>query len=118
MLYVSGTGSRTEDQAFYGKVGRDLSIEDGYKAAQLSGLSVLATLKEALGSLDNVKRIVAVTGFINTTDDFKEHPKVLNGASDLFVRVFGDNGRQARTAVGVSSLPLGLAVEIEVVVEC
>jgi enamine deaminase RidA (YjgF/YER057c/UK114 family) len=93
-------------------------MEDGYKAARLSAISVLATLRESLGSLDHVKRIVAVTGFISATDDFTEHPKVLNGASDLFMEVFGENGRHARSAVGVSSLPVGLAVEIEVVAEC
>ena len=99
-------------------LGRELSIEEGYRAARICGLSVLATLRDALGSLDKIKRIVAVTGYVSATDDFKDHPKVLNGASDLFVEIFGEQGRQARTAVGVSSLPLGLAVEIEVIVEC
>lgn len=117
-VYVAGTGSRIENDAVYGKLGRDVSVEEGYRAARICGLSVLATLRDALGSLDKVKRIVAVTGYVNATDDFKEHPKVLNGASDLFVEIFGEQGRQARTAVGIGSLPLGLAVEIEVIVEC
>lgn len=118
LVYVAGTGSRIEDDAVYGKLGKDLSSDEGYRAARICALSVLATLREALGSLNSVKRIVAVTGYISATDDFKDHPKVLNGASDLFVEVFGEGGRQARTAVGVSSLPLGLAVEIAVVVQC
>lgn len=118
VIYVSGTGSRSSDMSYCGKVGRDLSIEEGYKAAQLSGLSIITTLKEALHDLDRVKRIVKVIGFINASDDFTEHPKVLNGASDLFLEIFGELGKHARSAIGVSSLPGNLAVEIEVVVEC
>jgi enamine deaminase RidA (YjgF/YER057c/UK114 family) len=119
ILHVSGTGSRTDDGAYYGKVGRELSLEEGYQGARLCGLSVLATLRDTLQSLDKVKRIVAMTGFINAIDEFKDHPKVLNGASDVFIAVFGEeNGRHARSAIGVSSLPVGLAVEIEVVVQC
>jgi enamine deaminase RidA (YjgF/YER057c/UK114 family) len=102
---------------FKGKVGKDVSIEAGQQAARLCTVNVLAQLKSALGSLDRVKRVVKVTGFVNCDPSFADHPKVINGASDLLVQVFGENGKHARAAVGVSSLPLDSAVEVEFVVE-
>jgi enamine deaminase RidA (YjgF/YER057c/UK114 family) len=102
---------------FRGKVGREVSIEAGQQAARLCTINGLAQLKSALGSLDRIKRVVKVTGFVNCDQSFVDHPKVVNGASDLFVQVFGENGRHARAAVGVSSLPLDSAVEVEFIVE-
>lgn len=100
-----------------GKVGRDLTVEQGAAAARLTALCLLSTLKAELGELSRVKRVVKVLGMVNATDDFTQHPRVINGASDLLVAVFGERGRHARSAVGVASLPLNLAVEIEIVVE-
>ena len=102
---------------FKGKVGRDVPIEAGQQAARLCTINALAQLKVALGSLDRVKRIVKVTGFVNCDSSFTDQPKVVNGASDLLVQVFGENGKHARAAVGVSSLPLDSAVEVEFIVE-
>jgi enamine deaminase RidA (YjgF/YER057c/UK114 family) len=100
-----------------GKVGRDLTVEQGAAAARLTALCLLATLKAELGELSRVKRVVKVLGMVNATDDFTRHPQVINGASDLLVAVFGERGRHARSAVGVASLPVNIAVEIEIVVE-
>jgi enamine deaminase RidA (YjgF/YER057c/UK114 family) len=102
---------------FRGKVGRDLTIEAGQQAARLCTINALAQLKSALGSLDRVKRFVKITGFVNCDRSFTDQPKVINGASDLLVQVFKDNGKHARAAVGVSSLPLDSAVEIEFIAE-
>ena len=102
---------------FMGKVGKDLSIEAGQQAARLCTINALAQLKVALGSLDKIRRIVKVTGFVNCEPAFTEQPKVINGSSDLLVQIFGGNGKHARAAVGVSSLPLDSAVEVEFVVE-
>jgi enamine deaminase RidA (YjgF/YER057c/UK114 family) len=102
---------------FKGKVGRDLHVEAGQQAARLCTINALAQLKVALGSLERVKRIVKVTGFVNCEPSFADHPKVINGASDLLVQIFGDSGRHARAAVGVSSLPLESAVEVEFIAE-
>ncbi|MEO9294235.1 MAG: RidA family protein [Nitrososphaera sp.] len=102
---------------FTGKVGKDLSIEAGQQAAHLCTINALAQLKVALGNLDRVKRIVKVTGFVNCEPAFTEQPKVVNGSSDLLVQVFGEKGKHARAAVGVSSLPLDSAVEVEFVAE-
>lgn len=103
---------------FIGKLGRELSIEEGQQAAQLALLNLLARLKLACGGdLDRVVRCVKVVGFVNATPDFADHPKVVNGASDLLVKIFGDAGRHARSAIGVGSLPFGVAVEVEAVFE-
>jgi enamine deaminase RidA (YjgF/YER057c/UK114 family) len=102
---------------FTGKVGKDISIEAGQQAARLCTINALAQLKVALGSLDRVHRVVKVTGFVNCMPDFSEQPKVINGSSDLLVQVFGEKGKHARAAVGVGSLPLGSAVEVEFIVE-
>jgi enamine deaminase RidA (YjgF/YER057c/UK114 family) len=99
---------------FIGKLGRELSVEQGQHAARLAAMNMLAHLKAACGGdLDRVARCVRLTGYVNATDDFLDHPKVVNGASDLVVQVFGEAGKHARSAVGMSSLPSGVAVEIE-----
>ena len=102
---------------FKGKVGKDLSIPEGQDAARLCVMNALAQLKAALGSLDHIARIVKVTGFVNCEATFVEHPKVINGASDLLVKIFGEKGRHARAAVGMSSLPFDSAVELELIAE-
>jgi enamine deaminase RidA (YjgF/YER057c/UK114 family) len=118
LLFTAGAGPLQDGQlAFVGKVGRDLTVEQGQQAARLVGINLLASVREALGSLDHVKRVVKVLGMVNATETFGEHSKVMNGFSDLMVEVFGDAGRHARSAVGMGSLPFGIAVEIEMVVE-
>lgn len=102
---------------FRGKVGRDITTEAGQQAARLCTINALAQLKSALSSLDRIRRVVKLTGFVNCESSFVDLPKVVNGASDLLVQVFGENGRHARAAVGVSSLPLDSAVEVELIVE-
>ena len=103
--------------AYQGKLGRDMDVETGYLAARLVILNCLATLKEELGDLDRVRRIVKLLGMVNSAPDFTDTPGVMNGASDLLVQLFGERGRHARSAVGMSTLPLGVSVEIEMVVE-
>jgi enamine deaminase RidA (YjgF/YER057c/UK114 family) len=104
--------------AFIGKLGQEFSVEQGYAAAKLCAINVIAQVKAALGGdLDRVVRVVKVVGFVNCLPDFNDQPAVVNGASDLFVQVFGDKGKHARSAVGVSSLPRGVAVEVEAIVE-
>jgi enamine deaminase RidA (YjgF/YER057c/UK114 family) len=118
LLYLSGRGPlKTDNTYITGKVGKDLTIEQGYEAARLTGLGHLSVIKAELGSLNKVKRIVKVLGMVNCTDDFKDQPKVINGYSDLMVEIFADKGKHARSAVGMNALPFGIAVEIEVIVE-
>jgi enamine deaminase RidA (YjgF/YER057c/UK114 family) len=118
LLFLAGHGPISEGRVVHaGKVGRDLTIEQGQEAARLTGLNLLATAREALGSLDRVHRVVKVLGMVNCPDDFTDQPKVINGFSDLMVQVFGDAGRHARSAVGMGSLPLAIAVEIEMILE-
>lgn len=118
LLFLSGHGyCGTPTATDIGKLGRDLTVEQGYQAARNAGVCVLATIKDALGELSRVKRIVRVLGMVNSTEDFGEHPKVINGFSDLMVEVFGDKGKHVRSAVGMGSLPGGIAVEIEVTLE-
>ena len=100
-----------------GKLGDTLTVEQGYEATRSAALGAIAAMKEALGDLERVARVVRVTVLVNATPEFAAHPQVANGASDLFVAVFDERGRHARTAVGMSSLPFGCAVEIEVTVE-
>ncbi|MBV8537008.1 MAG: RidA family protein [Alphaproteobacteria bacterium] len=119
LLFVSGQvpmeGGKPQ---FIGKVGREFKIEEGQKAARLCALNVIAQVRAALGGdLDRVKRCVRVGGFVNCTPEFGDQPQVINGASDLFVQVFGDAGKHARAAVGVSALPRGVAAEVEAVFE-
>jgi enamine deaminase RidA (YjgF/YER057c/UK114 family) len=118
LLYLSGKGPPSVDGAMpRGKLGAGLSVEDGYRHARAVGLVLIAVMREALGGdLDRVEDIVKVLGMVNATPDFGDHPKVVNGCSDLFVEVFGEKGRHARSAVGMSSLPGGIPVEIEVIV--
>jgi enamine deaminase RidA (YjgF/YER057c/UK114 family) len=101
--------------AYVGKVGQELSVEDGYASARLCALNCMAQLQAALGSLDKVRRIVRVGGFVNCTDGFTQQPQVINGASDVLVEVFGDKGRHARAAVGNNALPGNVATEVELV---
>jgi enamine deaminase RidA (YjgF/YER057c/UK114 family) len=115
LLFISGTGP-ADDQP-RGKVGADLTIEQGRQAARSVGLQIIATAKAALGDLDRVKRIVKVLGMVNCTPDFGDQPKVINGCSDLFVEVFGEAGRHTRSAVGFVALPSQIAVEIETTFE-
>jgi enamine deaminase RidA (YjgF/YER057c/UK114 family) len=104
--------------AYQGKVGTDFSTEEAAIAARVCAINVISQLREACdGNLDRVRRIVKVVGFVNGVPEFNEHPKVINGASDLFVEVFGDRGKHARSAVGAGSLPLNVAVEVEAVAE-
>ena len=118
LLFLSGSGPKKNNGEYIiGKVGEDLSIEEGYQAARITGINHLATLKSELGNLNRVKRIVKVLGMVNCTAEFQDQPKVINGFSDLMVEVFGDRGKHARSAVGMASLPLGIAVEIELIVE-
>jgi len=118
LLYLSGKGPHYPDGKMpKGKLGAGMSVEEGYKHARQVGLVLIAAMKEALGGeLDRVTDIVKVLGMVNAAPDFEEHPKVINGCSDLFVEVFGEHGRHARSAVGMSSLPAGIPVEIEVIV--
>jgi enamine deaminase RidA (YjgF/YER057c/UK114 family) len=119
LAYLSGHGPLRPDKSLItGKVGADLSIEQGKLAARQVGLALLATLKAQLGSLSRVSRVVKVLGMVNAVPDFQEHPSVINGASELFAAVWGpDNGVGARSAVGMGSLPTNIAVEIEMIVE-
>ena len=118
MAYVSGHGPVQADGTMItGKVGGDLSEEQGIQAARQVGLTILATLKAQLGSLDGIERIVKVLGMVNAAPDFASHPKVINGFSDLMVEIFGDAGRAARSAVGMGSLPGNIAVEIEAIIK-
>jgi enamine deaminase RidA (YjgF/YER057c/UK114 family) len=119
VAYVSGHGPyRGPDDYICGRVGADMSLEEGKAAARQVGLAMLATLKSELGSLDRVKRVVKLLGMVNSTPDFGEHPKVINGCSELFGQVWGEeNGIGARSAVGMGSLPGNIAVEIEGIFE-
>ena len=118
LLFLSGNGPLKNDGKFItGKLGENLSIEEGYEAARITGINQIAILKLAIGDLSKVKRIVKVLGMVNASSDFTDHPKVINGYSDLMVEVFGDRGKHARAAVGMGSLPFNIAVEIEMIVE-
>lgn len=118
LLFLAGKGpNKPEGGYITGKLGESLTVEEGYEAARLTGISQLAVLKAELGNLNRVKRIVKVTGMVNATPDFTNHPEVINGFSDLMVEVFGERGKHARAAVGMASLPRGIAVEIEMIVE-
>jgi enamine deaminase RidA (YjgF/YER057c/UK114 family) len=119
MAYVSGHGPLRPDNSFItGVVGKDLSLDQGKAAARQVGLAILATLRKHLGSLDKVKRVVKTLGMVNTAQDFYDHPKVINGCSELFAEIWGDDlGVGARSAVGMGPLPGNIAVEIEVIFE-
>jgi enamine deaminase RidA (YjgF/YER057c/UK114 family) len=118
LLFLSGAGPGREWWGKGGKVGKDLTVEEGYQAARSTGLNLLATARQALGSLDKVKRVVKVLGMVNSAPGFTDQPKVINGFSDLMVEVFGEAmGKHARSAVGMAELPFGIPVEIEMVLE-
>ena len=119
LVYTSGHGAGLPEGGFLhlGKLGSDLTIEQGYDCARQTMLNLLSSLKEEIGDLDNVKRVVKLLCMINCAPDFGDTPKVANGASDLLVSLYGDAGRHARSAVGMNSLPFGMPVEIEMIVE-
>ena len=118
LLYLAGKGPGLPGRKLpVGKVGRDVTVKQAYQHARETGLSLIAVMKAELGDLDRVKRIVKVLGMVNAVTEFGEQPEVINGCSDLFVEVFGERGRHARSAVGMGSLPRGIPVEIEVIVE-
>ncbi len=118
LLYLAGKGPHHPDgKPITGKVGADVSVAEAYQHARLVGLTLIAVMKEHLGDLDRVERIVKVLGMVNGVPSFGDQPKVINGCSDLFVEGFADKGRHARSAVGMGSLPSQITVEIEVIVE-
>ena len=119
LLYISGQISISENgELIKGKVGKNLSIDDGYKAAERCGLSIISQAKVACnGDLSKIKSCVKLTGFVNSTDNFTDQPKVINGASDLIASVFGDAGMHTRAAVSTNSLPLGVSVEVDAIFE-
>jgi enamine deaminase RidA (YjgF/YER057c/UK114 family) len=118
LVFLAGHGPQRHDGSYLiGKVGKDFTIEQGYEAAQLVALNLLSTLKATIDDLDRIQRVVKVLCMVNCTSDFVDHPRVANGCSDLLVKLFGERGRHARSAVGMGSLPLDIPVEIEAVVE-
>jgi enamine deaminase RidA (YjgF/YER057c/UK114 family) len=117
-LFLSGKGpSNQNGQYITGKLGLNLSIEEGYAAAKLTAINQLAVLKQALGELSKIKRVVKVLGFVNSSADFYDQPKVMNGFSDLMVLALGEKGKHARSAIGTNTLPFNMAVEVELIVE-
>ena len=118
LVFLSGHGPyRSDGTLVTGKLGRDLTIEEGYEAARLTGIALLSSLRSEIGDLGRVRQIVKVFGMVNADPSFTDTPKVINGCSDLLVEIFGERGRHARAAVGMASLPVGIAVEIDMVVE-
>ena len=119
LLYLSGLGpaARADGSTPSGKVGADLTQEEGYEAARLTGINIISRMKGELGDLDRVKQVVKLLGMVNSDPKFNQQPAVVNGCSDLLVEVFGDKGRHARSAVGMASLPNDIPVEIEVIIE-
>lgn len=118
IIFLAGKGPlKADGENITGKLGADLTIEEGYEAARITGINQLSVLKAELGNLNKVKRVVKVKGMVNAAPDFTDHPKVINGYSDLMVAVFGEKGKHARAAIGMGSLPSNIAVEIDMVVE-
>ena len=119
LLFISGQVSIDKDtKLITGKIGKDLNLDQGYKAAERCGLSIVAHVKKACGGdLDKVKTCVKLTGYVNSTDDFKDQPKIINGASDIIAKIFDKKGEHTRAAVSVNSLPLGVAVEVDAIFE-
>ena len=118
LLFLAGKGPRAVDgKRPQGKVGREYTTEQAYQHARTVGMDLLAVMRAELGSLDRVQRVVKVLGMVNAVPEFQDHPKVINGCSDLFVEVLGEAGKHARSAVGMGSLPMGIPVEIECIVE-
>ena len=118
LLFIAGHGpTRADGTNITGKVGKDLTTEEGYAAARQTAIAILSTLKAEIGDLNKVKRVVKVLGMVNCTENFTDQPKVINGFSDLMVSVFGDKGKHARSAVGMYALPMNISVEVELIVE-
>jgi enamine deaminase RidA (YjgF/YER057c/UK114 family) len=118
LIFLAGHGpTKSDGSNITGKVGKDLTLEQGAEAARITAISLLSTLKGEIGDFKKVKRIVKVNGWVNCNSEFTDHPKVINGCSDLLVAVFGEKGKHARAALGANALPMGIAVEIEMVVE-
>ena len=118
LVFLSGRGPLKADGKYIiGKVGQDLTANEGYQAARLTAINQLAILKQTFGSLDKIKRIIKVNGYVHTADSFTEQSKVMNGFSDLLIEVFGEQGKHARTSVGVFTLPQNMAIEVEMIVE-
>ena len=119
LLFISGQVSIDKDtKLITGKIGKDLNLDEGYEAAKRCGLSIVAHVKNACGGdLDRIKTCVKLTGYVNSTDDFKDQPKVINGASDIIAKIFDEKGEHTRAAVSVNSLPLGVAVEVDAIFE-
>ena len=118
LLFVAGQGPFSADGniVYEGRVGKDVSEEDGYQAARLCAINCLTHIKAALGSLDDVKQVLSLRGFVTCAEGFHDQPKIINGASDLMVEVFGDAGRHVRTAIGTNALPFNIATEVDMVV--
>ena len=119
MLFISGQVSIDKNtKLITGKIGKDLNLDEGYEAAKRCGLSIVAHVKNACGGdLDKIKTCVKLTGYVNSTDDFKDQPKIINGASDIIAKIFDERGEHTRAAVSVNSLPLGVAVEVDAIFE-
>ena len=118
LLFISGKGPLKNDGNYIkGKLGYDLTIEQGYEAARITAINLISTVKASVGDLKKVKRVLKVTGMVNAAPNFTDHPKVVNGCSDLIVKVFGDRGKHTRAAVGMGSLPSNIAVEIDMILE-
>jgi len=118
LIYLAGKGPiRENGQYITGKLGDSLTVEQGYEAARITGIIQIGVLKDLLGDLSKVKRIVKVNGYVNSTNNFVDQPKVMNGYSDLMVQVFGEKGKHARTSVSVNTLPFNIPVEVEMIVE-
>jgi enamine deaminase RidA (YjgF/YER057c/UK114 family) len=118
LLFLSGTGPFKDGKiVFAGKLGKDLTVEQGYEASKLTVLNALAIAKQELGSLDQIKRIVRMSGHVASAEGFTQQPQVLNGASDLLVQIFGEAGRHARLALGAAELPLNICVELELIIQ-
>ena len=118
LLFISGKGPLKKDGEYIkGKLGYDLSIDQGYDAARVTGINLISTIKSELGDLKNVKQVIRVNGMVNSASNFIDQPKVINGCSDLLVEVFGDRGKHTRVALGMNSLPMNIAVEIDIILE-
>lgn len=118
MVYTAGQIALVKGALQYkGRLGQDINLEQGYESARICALNALAAVKKAAGTLDNVERIVKITGFVNSSDEFTDQPKVINGASELVKSIFGESGLHARSAIGVNTLPLGASVEVEMIVK-
>lgn len=116
LVFIAGEKATVNDElVFKGKVGKDLTLEEGYEAARIAGLNCLGSLKAAVGNLDTIERIVKVVGYVNSAKGFNKQPQVINGASELLLEIFGDRGKHARVAVGVNELPSDSPVEVEMI---